>query len=344
MQLNIDKFRALIERLDWKIAIRVGIAAIAAWSLGILFTKLFDRPDRLASGLWTTLTAIIVLQAYLGGTYMASWNRFLGVLIGSITGGFFTSLFGSSPLSLGISIALTIMFCSILNLKESYRISSVSAAVVMILWGFSEQVSPWVFSFFRFIDSCLGILIAMVVAHTVWPTHVTKKLRADMGTTLRKLNQLYRMVFIIEAQEESYQALVKDIDDHLVKNRELLDILKPELMLKSQHMETWSILTTDTERLFESIISLGSAYSQSTRSIFDINLSNYLMEVMDQSNTAFRDVALMIEAEKKDDPSYSLALTLKQLKEEQLRFRAANSTRQYSLDAVENFFVFFYAL
>jgi uncharacterized membrane protein YgaE (UPF0421/DUF939 family) len=167
-------FTQWLGRIDWKMAIRTGIVATLGLVIGTAATHLTNRPDRLASGLWTTLTAVVVLQAYIGGTYAASWNRFLGVLIGSFTGGLLTSYFGSGPLQLGFGVAFTVLLCGVLNLKESYRIASVSFAVVCVLWGFSTGINPWEFSLYRFIDSCVGIALAVIVAHTVFPFQVSQ--------------------------------------------------------------------------------------------------------------------------------------------------------------------------
>jgi uncharacterized membrane protein YccC len=210
-----DQFRLWLERIDWKMAIRSGIAGMVAFTLGTYITHYLDRPDRLASGLWTTLTAIIVLQAYLGSTYKASWNRFLGVLIGSVMGALFTEYLGPGPWQLGLCVFATVIVCALIALPESYRVASVSAAVVMVLWSFNQELSPWIFGFYRFMDTCIGIALAVIVAHTIFPEKAVDKLRKDVADTIRKLNQLYRMVFIIEPNDVPFQTLSDEISVQL---------------------------------------------------------------------------------------------------------------------------------
>lgn len=336
-----DSFNFWLERIDWRMAIRSGIAASVAFTLGTFITHYLDRPDRLASGLWTTLTAIIVLQAYLGSTYRASWNRFLGVFIGSITGALFTQYIGPGPWQLGVCVGSTVILCAILTLPESYRVASVSAAVVMVLWSFNRELSPWLFSFYRFMDTCIGIALAVIVAHTVFPQKAIDKLRTDVADTVRKLNQLYRMVFIIEPHDIPFQELSDEITIQLYENRETLELIKPELV---EQIDTWSLILNDIDTLYESIQSLANVYNQTTREMFDTDLSDHLMQVIDDSNAGFRDIALLIEKDKKETVPNHLEATVKTLVAEQQRYRETHSTRQYKIEAVETFFVFFYTL
>lgn len=336
-----DHFQTWLERIDWKMAIRSGLAGAIAFAIGTYITHYLDRPDRLASGLWTTLTTIVVLQAYLGSTYKASWNRFLGVLIGSVMGALFTEYLGPGPWQLGLCVASTVITCALITLPESYRVASVSAAVVMVLWSFNQALSPWMFGFYRFTDTCIGITLAVIIAHTIFPEKAVDKLRKDVADTVRKLNQLYRMVFIIEPNDVPFQELSDEINVQMFENRETLQILKPEM---AEQIDTWSLILNDIDILYESIQSMANVYNQTTREMFDTELSDQLMEVIDKSNAGFRDIALLIEKEKKETVANPLHETIDRLINEQQRYRETHATRQYKIQAVETFFVFFYTL
>jgi hypothetical protein len=78
--------------------------------------------------------------------------------------------------------------------------------------------------------------------------------------------------------------------------------------------------------------------------MFDTELSDQLMEVIDRSNAGFRDIALLIEKEKKETVANPLHETIDHLITEQQRYRETHATRQYKIEAVETFFVFFYTL
>ena len=102
-------YRKILDRIELKIALKAGIAAFLSLYAGNSFAKLLDRPDYLLSGTWTVMSTFVVLQAHLGGTYKAAWVRFLGVLVGSFMGGFFTSIFGSNSVTLCVSVLFTVI-------------------------------------------------------------------------------------------------------------------------------------------------------------------------------------------------------------------------------------------
>jgi uncharacterized membrane protein YgaE (UPF0421/DUF939 family) len=188
-------FLLWLNQIEWKIAIKTGLTASLSLTVALTFNHLLKRPDSLISGLWTVLSSIVVIQAYLESTYNAAWARFLGVFVGSCLGGIFTSIFGAShAFTLGISIFFTIVACSMINLKESFRIACLSVAVVNVLWGLNPNVSPWVFAFFRFIDSCIGIFIAIIISHILWPFQAMKNMRKIFAETLSSMNQTYMLV------------------------------------------------------------------------------------------------------------------------------------------------------
>ncbi len=79
------------DRINFKIAVRTGVSASIGLLLGSQFSRLTERPDNLSNGLWCVVSAIVVLQAQIGGTYKAAWNRFFGVTIGALIGAFVTT-------------------------------------------------------------------------------------------------------------------------------------------------------------------------------------------------------------------------------------------------------------
>ena len=113
------KKRNLIDSLQLDFALKIGVAATIGLFLGVGFSQILDRPDALVSGMWTVVTAILVVQAHLGGTYIAASVRFLGTVIGTVMAGLCTTFLGSNAISLGISNFITVAFCYLVNLKDS---------------------------------------------------------------------------------------------------------------------------------------------------------------------------------------------------------------------------------
>lgn len=335
--------------MDVKIAIKIGVVAVLSWIFGQWFTHVGGRPASLLSGLWCVVAAIVVVQDHLGGTYKVAFARFTGIAIGSLMGGLSTQILGATPLALGVAVALTVLLCSLLNLKESYRIASLSVAVVMVSWQFNPLASPWTLSFYRFLDSVAGIFIALAIAHLLWPLKATYIMRLNVAKTLEKLSQLYRLSISLnpleeDRSEDSLRPLAMEIEQLLIENQKYFEEAKIELMTKMSSVETWGFLLDDLQSIFDAILSLRQVYTKSVYGIFDQSLINQLEDLIRETEKAFHRISLSLVGQQLPEKKVNLNESLEKLENELIRFREGHSTRQFSWPDVQNFFVFFYSL
>ena len=147
--------RSLGDRLDFKMAIKLTSVALLGLYLSYKLNSLITHPNYLIANLWSVITAIIVLQTNIGGTYKAIWLRFIGVIIGSLIGAFFAFALGAGADSIGLAIFVTILLCSLLKIPDSYRLSALSVVVIMLPWKAHPESDPWIFASFRFLDTCV---------------------------------------------------------------------------------------------------------------------------------------------------------------------------------------------
>lgn len=339
----------LFGRIEIKLALKTGIAASLAFFIGLAFSKIFQRPDVLVSGLWCVLAAIVVLQAQLGGTYKAAWVRFLGVLIGSIIGSLFIVYWQVDPIiSLGVAIFFTIIICSLLNLKESFRIASLSTAVIIILVGLHPNLNPWEFSLFRFLDSCIGIAVAVFVAHVLWPERASENLRFNIMKTLTLISKYYRLAVNLESEKEVHakaaEELSIEIQAVLYENRAFLEESKLELLSRPPRPEDWTLIVSQLETIFESVSALRSVPKEILTKIFDDSLSRQVAGLVDKTDVGFQELEKMIESQKPPQHDAELEDALKGLSHDLVRFRATRTTRKFNLEDVESYFIFFYRL
>lgn len=343
------RWEEALERVEVRVAIKTGLAGALGWALGMGISHATNRPDSLISGLWCTLTAIIVLQVQLGGTYKAALIRFLGVAIGSLLGGVCTTFLGSNPLSLAVSIFFTVILCSILNLKDSIRIACVSVAVVMVLWGLRPENSPWTFAFFRVLDSCLGIIVAVVVAQTLWPFQATEKMRMNMASLLSDLNQLYRLVTTAKMREKheldaDCSDLIEDIAICLQQDVVFLAEAKMELLAEPEKLDDWTLLNDHLERLFTVVMSLKQVYSSPWK-LVDADLAHHTLQLIESTDKTMQELSHSLTMGTFEIPSLAATLALQEvLQNDLVRFRSTRATRQATLTDVESFYVFFYSL
>jgi len=347
----VEKIGQRVSSVDLKMALKMGLTAAISYFAGKNTGYFLSRPDSLVSGLWCVMTALVVVQPHLGGTYQAVFYRFLGVLIGSFLGAVFTTTFGSSEVLLGIAVFFTVMACYFVNVQESYRIASLSVSVVMILHALNPTVSAWTFSFYRFIDSCLGIMIAMIVVHVLFPTQAIDKLNASVIKALNTMSKLFQMTLMTEEQRETYfeasAALLEESNELLLEARKFFDESKMELIGNDAEKEDWALILRDLDQCYEAIVNILHSYNYSMAKIFDDGLSAAVSDFSNEIGLSFQSAMRHFEKLQPLHPDsryLTLEQAIKHLDLELLRFRSTRATRRFDLSDVENFYVFFHSL
>jgi uncharacterized membrane protein YccC len=334
--------------MDIKVAIKTGVVAALAWFIGDWLSQMGGRPPSLLSGIWCVVAAIVVVQEHIGGAYKVAFSRFSGIAIGSIFGSLLTHLLGATPLSLGIAVTITVAVCSAFLLKDSYRIASLSVAIVMVSWQFKPEVDPWRISLYRFIDSSVGIIVALAIVHLLWPTQATQVMRKNIAKTLNQLNKLYRLSIFSYVQNEGQQGnlrpLKEEIEDLLVQNLAFFEEAKMELITKTSSLAAWGFLLEHLQGLLDSILSLQNVYNKDIYNFFDQELITQLQDLVRQTERAFHRLSNMLMNLEQAGEVVDLNESLEKLKQELIRFRSVRPTRQLPWLDAQNFFVFFYSL
>lgn len=332
------------DQIQFRIAVKAAVAATLSLVLGVLFGHLFDRPDTLVSGLWTVLSSIVVVNAYLGGTYIAAVIRFLGTLVGAVVAGLCITTMGSSAPVVGLGVFLTVVICSLLRLKESVRIASITTALIMILSASQPTLSPWLFGFFRFVDSTMGIIIAVIVAHTLWPTQATRKVRVNMVNIMQKMRSCYLQSSGLQAQDEvSYPLLKNEITALLAETRDHIKASRIEIRTRSS-LEDWNFLLDHLYDLFDAVVMLGEVDKTTLEGLFDPQLKGETEETLQRLDKAMMELITVLAMRKEGERSVNLKTTFAEVESRLQAFRERRKGPHFGLKAAEGFFVFYYSL
>ncbi len=338
----------MIKKIEWKIAFKTALSVIITLFASLAIDTYFHRPDSIISGLWAAAASIVVQQGHLGLTYKSAWNRFLGILVGSLMGGFFTTFIGSNPFSVGASIFLTIVICSLLNLKDSLRIACLSVAIIMVLWGIRPHINPWVFAWYRFTDSCLGIFVAITVAHLIWPLQASKKLALLASQSLFNIRGIYAQTAtpetITEDQQINIKKSIRKTYDLIWKARQLLEDSKLELLTAYSSLDEWKFFFNHLENLLDRLDVISKSYRQNLPHLLDASLADCLKELVKITDSTLEEMFHAIEKLQPAPGDLALRNSLESLNQEILRFRKTKRTQQFTLDDVEGYYVFFYSI
>lgn len=151
-----------------RIAVQVALVALFSYLGGFQFTSLFHGASAGMGALWSTISAILVLQATRGGTWSSAGIRVLGTLVGSIVSAAYLSWLTFSALGLAASIFVTVLICHAARIPDHARLAALTVAVVMVLSTLNPTLTPILSATLRFGESCVGTAVALLVALS-WP-------------------------------------------------------------------------------------------------------------------------------------------------------------------------------
>jgi uncharacterized membrane protein YccC len=118
---------------------------------------------------WAVLTAIIVMQASIGGSLKAVIERLIGTIGGAGWGVAVTlAVPHGGAVSTGLALAVALVpLAALAALRPSYRIAPVTAAIVLL--GQTDPTGVVVTALDRVLEIGLGSVVALAVALTVSP-------------------------------------------------------------------------------------------------------------------------------------------------------------------------------
>lgn len=346
----LDTFIATLrEKLDIRQAIKTALAALISAYISLQLNYYIPRPDIFISGLWSVVASIVVLQPLIGGTYKAVTNRFIGVILGSIVGAFFVQTIGGSYFILGLAIFSTIVLCSFLSLQEAYRIAGLSVAVVIIPSMIHPELSPWAFALFRFLDTCIGMFVALLVAKTVWPTEATSKVRSNISMLVSLLNHLFKSVFIVadetdQKRDRNVEDLCNEIEDILFRTKVASEEAKLEKFINSHPTNIWAEIIDSIEGMFNEIRAITRVFSRQVIEVLDQELRNRVSIAEEKIEDNFKVLSAYICDTNVSPDMNGIPELIAGLNDELARFRETRATRIYNFEFVEKYFVFFFSL
>jgi len=187
------------------VAIQNALVALAAYLLGFYFTASFHGKSSSIGGLWSLISAIVVLQATSRDTWKSAVLRVLGTLIGAMLGGGYLYLLPFSPVGMAVSIGLTVLLCQALKVPDHGRLAAITVALIMVIASSNPELSPLANAALRFIESVIGAGI-VVLAVLLWPKAVQKP-----SNEYRVFFAAISLLGFTQLRHPCYEGNVKDV-------------------------------------------------------------------------------------------------------------------------------------
>ena len=151
-----------------RVAVLSAVVSTLAFLGGSRFTALFHGSSALVGGLWSMISAVVVLQATRRATLTSAGLRVLGTLIGAAISWLYLSIFPYSLVGMTICIGLTVLLGQTTGTPDHARLAAITVAVIMITSSAHPTLSPALNASLRFAESCIGAGITVLAVH-VWP-------------------------------------------------------------------------------------------------------------------------------------------------------------------------------
>ncbi len=254
--------------------LRVGLAAIVATVVGRTLS-----PEHAA---WVTVTAIVVLQPYLGAAWQRAGERIVGTVLGcalaeavmlGVRSSFVTSLL-MIPL-VGLAMAVR---------ARNYRLFTFFLTPVFVLLARHGQ-HDWRISLERVIDASIGGGIAMVTALTVFPAREKRRLPSTLGTLFDELRAYAELV--LATPEVPSAAARRRVALACEEAESSLERMMLEPGTKASDAAVYVQLVTCTRRLLGGLVALSVTPSGSAED--RERVSSYVRDVAERASRFARE-------------------------------------------------------
>jgi hypothetical protein len=292
---------------------------------------------------YAVIAAIIVMSSTHGSTLKLGIQRLIGTAIGAVTGAIFAIALGSNFLSLGVSVFLTIFIASSGKFNEAAKLAGYISAIVIL----SHSQSPWLYAWQRFLETLLGIVVALLANNLIFPARAGIELRRYLSQILVNLEQFYGLVvecaFTGNYDRPRVDALKLSIIASLRTERELWQEVKKGQTnepIETRVNEAWEFLI---RRIWEHILTMEHTVLTKQQDTFWQILSVQIIQLAQETQNAMLTLAAAVKSRQS-----CLSLT-------EMEFAIANATQEltqlpqiqqaeYSMDELLRFFTFFYTM
>jgi uncharacterized membrane protein YccC len=167
--------------------LRLSLRTVVAGLLAFAIAELLALPQ----GYWSVFTAVLVVQASLGGSLKATIDRLLGTLGGAVCAAIVSSFIPhSESLALGLALAVVLAPLALLAaLRPSFRVAPITG-VIILLGSTNAQMRPLTSAIDRVIEITIGCLVGLAVSLLVLPARAHGLVAGAAARTLGLLSAM----------------------------------------------------------------------------------------------------------------------------------------------------------
>ncbi|QLE55275.1 aromatic acid exporter family protein [Nostoc sp. TCL26-01] len=318
-----------------KMAFKMGVAA--ALALVIAQKLQWEYP------FYAVIAAIIVMSSTHGSTFKQGVQRLIGTVTGAIAGVIFVSVLGSNFWSLGICVFITLWLAYYWQFNEAAKLAGYVSAIVIL----SHSSSPLIYAWHRFLETLLGIAVALLVNNLIFPAHADTELRRCLSQILVNLQQFYHLVIECALtgtyDRQSVDALKITIITSLRTSRELWQEVKQGQTNESSETQLNEAGEFLIRRIWEHILAMEHTVLARKQDTFWQMLSPQITALSNETQNSLLTLAMAVKSRETHISLTEIDVALFQATKELEQLKTIPQT-DYSIDELLRFFTFFYIM
>ncbi len=226
-------------RINLKIGLRIYKTALAIF-LCVVISNFFG-----ISPFYPCIAAVISMESTVINSYKAGVNRMQGTIIGAILGLIFSTIRKGNPFLISLGTIIIITFCNKFKLKKAIVISNTVFIAIMI--NLSAK-TPLEYSFFRLLDTLLGIVISVLVNYLLFAPKLHEKIlevKAEIKSNI--INKLSAIALHEEIDD------LEDLSSLISKYNNLVAALEEEHVIyrgEDSYLDSFINISKSLEALF----------------------------------------------------------------------------------------------
>lgn len=145
-------------------AVEGGIIGPLAFLSGEHLTQAVEGPGAIIGAIWAAIAGLVVLQTGRKDILSFSALQAVGTFLGALISGLYLLALPPNIWGLALCTFLTAVACYTVRIPDQARLASATAVVIMGVSILSKRNSPLVNAELRFIESVIGLTLAVVVS------------------------------------------------------------------------------------------------------------------------------------------------------------------------------------
>jgi uncharacterized membrane protein YgaE (UPF0421/DUF939 family) len=145
--------------------LQLAVRASAGASLSFAIAQFFG----LNYPIYAFLAAVIATDLTSQQSRQLGVRRIVATIVGAVCGATLSLVVTPGAWTLGLSILIAMIICHVLGARDGSRVAGYICGLIVL----EHSAEPWVYAFYRFIETLLGVLVAWAISY------VPKLIRID---------------------------------------------------------------------------------------------------------------------------------------------------------------------